>query len=110
MRSIWSAVPLLALISGAAADDGLVPRRLKPIPFIESAVHSLLTEFVHYPAYHGPTGTATAAIRGKPTVSATPTPAPYWLEQIKHQGISAFNPDKSYQVFRNVKDFGAKGK
>ena len=34
---------------------------------------------------------------------------PFWLETIKHQGISAFNPNKSYQVFRNVKDFGAKG-
>lgn len=39
-----------------------------------------------------------------------PSGAPYWLEQIKHQGISAFNsaPD-TYQVFRNVKSFGAKG-
>ncbi|KIJ21365.1 glycoside hydrolase family 55 protein [Paxillus involutus ATCC 200175] len=34
---------------------------------------------------------------------------PYWLETIKHQGTSAFNPDPTYQVFRNVKDFGAKG-
>jgi hypothetical protein len=35
---------------------------------------------------------------------------PFWLETIKHQGISAFNPNpSSYQVFRNVKDFGAKG-
>ncbi|KII88661.1 glycoside hydrolase family 55 protein [Plicaturopsis crispa FD-325 SS-3] len=35
---------------------------------------------------------------------------PFWLESIKHQGISAFNSDpSSYQVFRNVKDFGAKG-
>ena len=35
---------------------------------------------------------------------------PFWLETIKHQGISAFNPNPSlYQVFRNVKDFGAKG-
>ena len=34
---------------------------------------------------------------------------PFWLETIKHQGKSPFNPDKSYQVFRNVKDFGAKG-
>lgn len=34
----------------------------------------------------------------------------YWLENIKHQGIAAFNADPSgYQVFRNVKDFGAKG-
>lgn len=35
---------------------------------------------------------------------------PFWLESIKHQGIAAFNPNPgSYQVFRNVKDFGAKG-
>jgi hypothetical protein len=37
-------------------------------------------------------------------------PAPYWLEDIRHQGISAFNSDPdTYQVFRNVKSFGAKG-
>lgn len=36
---------------------------------------------------------------------------PYWLEQIKHQGGSAFNVNATtYQVFRNVKDFGAVGK
>lgn len=34
---------------------------------------------------------------------------PYWLETIKHQGTSPFNPDSSYTVFRNVKDYGAKG-
>jgi glucan 1,3-beta-glucosidase len=35
---------------------------------------------------------------------------PFWLEKIKHQGISAFNPNPSgYQVFRNVKDYGAVG-
>jgi len=33
----------------------------------------------------------------------------YWLEDIKHQGISAFNSDTNYTVFRNVKDYGAKG-
>lgn len=31
------------------------------------------------------------------------------MENVKHQGIASFNPDKSYQVFRNVKEFGAKG-
>jgi hypothetical protein len=32
------------------------------------------------------------------------------MENIKHQGISAFNPNPStYQVFRNVKNFGAVG-
>ncbi|TFK55180.1 glycoside hydrolase family 55 protein [Heliocybe sulcata] len=35
---------------------------------------------------------------------------PYWLQDIQHQGTAAFNPDPStYQVYRNVKDFGAKG-
>jgi glucan 1,3-beta-glucosidase len=36
--------------------------------------------------------------------------ASYWLEEIQHQGISAFNSAPgTYQVFRNVKSFGAKG-
>jgi glucan 1,3-beta-glucosidase len=31
----------------------------------------------------------------------------YWLADISHQGIAAFNPDSTDQVFRNVKDYGA---
>ena len=34
---------------------------------------------------------------------------PFWLEKIRHQGTAAYNPNTGYQVFRNVKDFGAKG-
>lgn len=35
---------------------------------------------------------------------------PYWLEKMKHQGLSAYNNDPaSYTTFRNVKDFGAMG-
>lgn len=34
----------------------------------------------------------------------------FWLENISHQGIAAFNSNSgSYKVFRNVKDYGAKG-
>ena len=46
-----------------------------------------------------------------PLASGTAAPGdPYWLESIHHQGTSAFNPNpSSYKVFRNVKDFGAKG-
>ncbi|KAI0013546.1 putative Exo-beta-1,3-glucanae [Xylariaceae sp. FL0662B] len=34
----------------------------------------------------------------------------FWLEDMQPQGIAAFNPNPdAYQVFRNVKDFGAKG-
>lgn len=30
--------------------------------------------------------------------------SPFWMEKIKHQGISPFNPSpKTYKVFRNVK-------
>ncbi|CZR68353.1 related to beta-1,3 exoglucanase precursor [Phialocephala subalpina] len=47
------------------------------------------------------------------TSSATPSPTAcsgYWMEGITHQGIAPFNAAPgTYQVFRNVKDFGAKG-
>jgi len=32
----------------------------------------------------------------------------YWLDQMQHQGIAAYN-SPSYKVYRNVKDYGAKG-
>ena len=34
---------------------------------------------------------------------------PYWMEGIAHNGIASFNTDKSYTIFRNVKDYGAVG-
>ncbi|KAF5362584.1 hypothetical protein D9757_013312 [Collybiopsis confluens] len=33
----------------------------------------------------------------------------YWRALVKHQGSSPFNSNTSYQVFRNVMDYGAKG-
>jgi glucan 1,3-beta-glucosidase len=46
----------------------------------------------------------------KPGPTGTPSCPPYWLEDIKHQGLASFNPNvSSYQTFRNVKDYGAKG-
>lgn len=33
----------------------------------------------------------------------------YWVANINRQGRVAFGNDTSYNVFRNVKDFGAKG-
>ncbi|KAI8950332.1 pectate lyase superfamily protein-domain-containing protein [Xylaria longipes] len=32
----------------------------------------------------------------------------YWLEDVQHQGVASFAGD-GYKVFRNVKDYGAKG-
>ncbi|KAK3367323.1 pectate lyase superfamily protein-domain-containing protein [Lasiosphaeria ovina] len=35
--------------------------------------------------------------------------ATFWMADIQHRGRASFNPDKSYAVFRNVQDFGARG-
>ncbi|KAJ7261316.1 exo-beta-1,3-glucanase [Mycena haematopus] len=52
-------------------------------------------------------GTTCSTPLGAGTAAASD---PFWMQNIKHQGISAFNSNPgSYQVFRNVKDFGAKG-
>lgn len=40
---------------------------------------------------------------------ATAVVAEFWMEEIRHQGKSPYHPDAGYQVFRNVKDFGAVG-
>ncbi|KAJ7871389.1 exo-beta-1,3-glucanase [Mycena olivaceomarginata] len=57
------------------------------------------------------TSCTTALGAGRYLTSSSAAPGdPFWLQSIKHQGIAAFNADPtSYQVFRNVKDFGAKG-
>ncbi|KAJ7684646.1 exo-beta-1,3-glucanase [Mycena polygramma] len=52
-------------------------------------------------------GTSCTTPLGAGTAAATD---PFWMQSIKHQGLAAFNANpSSYQVFRNVKDFGAKG-
>ncbi|KAF8184872.1 exo-beta-1,3-glucanase [Mycena galopus ATCC 62051] len=52
-------------------------------------------------------GTTCTTPLGAGTAASTD---PFWMQNIKHQGISAFNPNPStYQVFRNVKNFGAVG-
>ena len=102
MRIILSLLLLVASAMTVTADFGVY------IVEIESMVQYMLTKFAHHVTYHGPTGTASAAAK---TWHPTPTPGPptptatspsYWLEEIKHQGVAAFNPNTSYQVFRNV--------
>ncbi|KAI6165441.1 glycoside hydrolase family 55 protein [Pisolithus thermaeus] len=72
------------------------------LSLLVSCIHILLA-----PSFTNALGTSCTA----PLTTGTAAPQdPYWLETIKHQGISAFNPDPAtYQVFRNVKDFGATG-
>ncbi|KAJ7168213.1 exo-beta-1,3-glucanase [Mycena crocata] len=52
-------------------------------------------------------GTTCSAPLGAGTRAAAD---PFWMQSVKHQGIGAFSPNPAtYQVFRNVKDFGARG-
>lgn len=80
-------------------------------PEVQFWVQSMLGQFSRYTHYPGPS--PTASLHPRPTIPFQPAPTAacsYWLEDIKHQDIAAFNADPAtYQVFRNVKDFGAKG-
>ena len=90
-----------------------------PIPQVSSVVSSQVSAFAPAVTYAGPTGSASAALKtatsstsnvAPQVLAAAATAAPYWLESIAHQGISAFNSNPAtYQVFRNVKSFGARG-
>ncbi|PPQ78469.1 hypothetical protein CVT25_011864 [Psilocybe cyanescens] len=59
----------------------------------------------------------TSIVLGLGTTCSTPLGAgtsgsndPFWMQSIKHQGKSAFNSNPNgYTVFRNVKDYGARG-
>lgn len=90
---------------------GAIARQF-PIPQVDSAVSEVLSEFSAYTAYAGPTGTAAhaaSAPSAMPKINAAVSDPAYWFANIAHQGKSAFNSDSSYVVWRNVKDFGAKG-
>ncbi len=53
---------------------------------------------------------ATEKARPKEAIAQDAACGSYWYEGITKQGISAFNPNPAgYQIYRNVKDFGAKG-
>ncbi|KAL2357866.1 exo-beta-1,3-glucanase-like protein [Cryomyces antarcticus] len=103
MRATQVLLPLWACLSGTIAQHVHYQ-----IPEVEEHVHSMLAEFAQYTNYHAPTNTKGFA---RPTHVPKPAGcAPYWMENIKHQGIAAFNANPAgYQVFRNVKDFGAVG-
>ena len=54
------------------------------------------------------TGKSSSGTQGSTLISNN-TGEPYWFESIKHKEVAAFRKDATYQVFRNVKEFGAKG-
>ncbi|KAJ7872688.1 exo-beta-1,3-glucanase [Mycena leptocephala] len=72
------------------------------LPFLASRIATV----VSYAALVYSLGTTCTTPIGGGTAAPD---APFWMQTIKHQGIAAFNPNPTtYQVFRNVMDFGAK--
>ena len=60
-------------------------------------------------AQRNATGNSSSGPQGSTVLSNSTASKPYWFQSIKHQGVAAFRQNSTYQVFRNVKDFGAKG-
>jgi glucan 1,3-beta-glucosidase len=82
------------------------------IPEVDRVVGSIVSVAYSKLDATRPTGNITAPAP-KPTAVTAPhinsaEATTYWYEEITHQGISAFG-SSSYVVYRNVKDYGAKG-
>lgn len=43
-------------------------------------------------------------------LTARQTSSDFWVDNVKHQGAVAFGGSGDYQVYRNVKEFGAVGR
>ena len=114
MPSLMHLALALALASIVLAQHGHHGR-----PMIRQNARRALANTPSANGYHNTTKqSATATGNGGPSLvttsvpnAATNAPCGYWLEDIHHQGFSPFNANPvSYQVFRNVKDFGAAGR
>lgn len=88
------------------------------IPQTERYVAQMLSKFHRYIHYHGPphgdvpkhtAGPPASVIKAKVKAAAADPSCDFWLEDIKHRGVAAFNDFANYTVFRNVMDYGAKG-
>ncbi|KAK4865561.1 hypothetical protein LT330_009349 [Penicillium expansum] len=94
--------------------------QLLEIPAVDDIISSAMLPFEQYTSFGlAPTKIASAAISfgtkaavnaESAVAAAAAADSAYWLADIAHQGVAAFNSNPSgYQVFRNVKDYGAKG-
>lgn len=115
--SLQSLLAISALVSGIAA-DGEADGDHQAVTVIVSQTLTSCPSPSPPPPCSSPTESgslspsspsSSSSIRSTATTSAgTPACTDFWLEKIKHQGVAPFGgPD--YDVFRNVKDYGAKG-
>ena len=76
-----------------------------------TAINAQLSETLRgSPALSSSTDNAAYSPAVETPIVASPGDDAYWLADITHQGIAAFNPNPSgYKVFRNVKEYGARG-
>lgn len=77
------------------------------IPAVERVVANVLAANEDYVYFQGNDTNSTSVVTSSST-NLFKRQTAYWYENINHQGISAFGPG-GYQVFRNVKSYGAKG-
>ena len=110
MRLNLLVAPFLAAVSSTFAQHV----HFEP-PEVRHYTESMMKQFHHYTHYPGPSPTWWHHHPHGVYPTHHPKPPPedkcdYWLADMKHQGVAAFNPNPdSYKVFRNVKHYGAKG-
>ncbi|KAA8567338.1 hypothetical protein EYC84_010368 [Monilinia fructicola] len=78
------------------------------IPQVDKVVTKVLNKFAPYVHNKGNNPNVTVIPAKDDMAKIIPRATPYWYEQISHQGKSAWGPS-GYSVYRNVKDYGAKG-
>jgi glucan 1,3-beta-glucosidase len=72
-------------------------------------VHQLFYALAGLLAYLAGQGAAQTC-SGSNSAGTAAASSPFWLQNIAHNGKAVYNSDAAnYKVFRNVKDFGAKG-
>lgn len=100
MRSLRALLLSVFMLEAACTQDILQ---------VQSIVAKLLAANEDYVHFQGNDTNSTTLVTSSSTNLVNRQPTAYWYEDINHQGISAFGPS-GYQVFRNVKSYGAKGR
>jgi hypothetical protein len=116
----------LLFITLLSAAGSVVQAQLFTPSEVQQYVDQALSQYHDYVTYAGPSddwyqrnplggpkpkGRVDAAAQAASvSAEAVADQCSYWMENVKRQGVAAFNGNPSaYRVWRNVKDFGAKG-